>query len=450
MHLAKLTMNKYLPVLLVACGLQLVANAQENSPYSRYGLGDITPNRNVLSKGMGGIAAGVVDYQSINFTNPATLGAISNTVFDVGAEVDTRALKSTSPAKKFTSTNAIFSYLQLGFPLTSKKMKKNDVSWGMTFGLRPVSRIDYNIEKRERLSGIDSLQTLFQGSGGVNQVFLGTGFQFKEGIGNKIRNFNFGFNFGYVFGTKNYSTKLTFINDTVDYYRSNSANNTHFGGLFLNAGFQYEVSVKTGILRLGIYGNMQQRLNAKQDIVRETFSYDANGNPYRVDSIYEQKNVEGTIVLPSTVGTGFTYQDSHWLYGADFEFTSWGNYSFYRQSDDVQNSWVARVGGQYFPAKLNTSAKKYFSFVRYRAGAFYGPDYVKINNSRPNYGITLGTGMPLTNLRRLSYTGEYVVLNTAVEIGGRGDKSTNLRETTMRFSVGISMNANWFQKRKYD
>ena len=450
MHLAKLTMNKYLPVLLVACGLQLVANAQENSPYSRYGLGDITPNRNVLSKGMGGIAAGVVDYQSINFTNPATLGAISSTIFDVGAEVDTRALKSTSPAKKFTSANAIFSYLQLGFPLSSRKMKKNDVNWGMTFGLRPVSRINYNIEKRERLSGIDSLQTLYQGSGGVNQVFLGTGFQLKEGIGTKTRNFNFGFNFGYVFGTKNYSTKLTFINDTIDYYRSNSANNAHFGGFFVNGGFQYEVSVKTGILRLGLYGNLQERLNAKQDVVRETFSYDVNGNPYRVDSIYEQKDVKGTIVLPSTVATGFTYQDSHWLYGADFEFTSWGNYTFYRQTDNVQNSWVVRAGAQYFPAKLNTSAKKYFSFVRYRAGAFYGPDYVKVSNSRPSYGVTLGTGMPLTNLRRLSYTGEYVVLNTAVEIGGRGDKNTNLRETTTRFSVGISMNANWFQKRKYD
>ena len=450
MHLAKLTMTKFLPVLFVACGLQLVANAQEISPYSRYGLGDISPSRNILSRGMGGIAAGLVDYQSINFTNPASLGSIYNTIFDIGSEVDVRRLKSTNPAKSFTSTNALFSYLQLGFPLTTKKMAKKNTNWGMSFGLRPVSRIDYNIEKRERLAGVDSIFTLYEGTGGINQVFAGTGIQIKEGSGRNMKRYSFGVNLGYMFGTKNYSTKIVLVNDTVDYYRSNSANNTHFGGFFINGGFQFEDSIKSGLLRLGVYGNLQQRLNAKQDIIRETFSFDANGNAYRVDSIADQKNVKGTIVFPSTVGIGFTYQGAHWLYGADFEFSNWANYTFYRQTDAVQNSWVARVGTQFFPAKATTSSKKYFSFVKYRAGAFYGPDYVKVNESRPSYGITLGTGMPLTSLRRLSYTGEYVLLNTGVEIGGRGDKNSNLRETTMRFTVGISMNARWFQKRKYD
>ena len=41
--------------------------AQENSPYSRYGLGDIAPNHPIVTRGMGGIAAGFSDFQSINF-----------------------------------------------------------------------------------------------------------------------------------------------------------------------------------------------------------------------------------------------------------------------------------------------------------------------------------------------------------------------------------------------
>ena len=88
--------------------------------------------------------------------------------------------------------------------------------------------------------------------------------------------------------------------------------------------------------------------------------------------------------------------------------------------------------------------------MRYRAGAFYGPDYVKLNSSRSVYGVTLGTGMPLTSLRRISYTGERATLNTAIEFGGRGDKNSSLKETTLRFNVGISMNASWFMKHKYD
>ncbi len=450
MHSAKLTMTKFLPLLFVACGLQGVANAQDNSPYSRYGLGDLTPNHNIFSRGMGGITAGVLDYQSINFTNPATLGAISNTIFDIAAEADTRSLKSTNPAKKFTTTNAIFSYLQLGFPLTTPRMRKNNVNWGMSFGIRPVSSINYRIEKRERLTGIDSLHTLYEGSGGVNQAFLGTGFQFKDGYGKYVKKYSVGLNVGYMFGNKNYSTKLTFLNDSVDYYRSNTANETHFGGIFLNLGFQYEADMKKGILRIGLYTNMQQRINAKQDDIRETFSYDAAGNTYRVDSIYEQKDVKGVIIYPASGGIGFTFQGKHWLYGADLVATSWNNYRFYEKSDQLQNTWMVKAGTQYFPANENTPAKKYFSFVKYRAGLYYGPDYIKLGSNRPIYGISVGTGMPLTSLRRLSYTGEYVMLNTAVEVGNRGDKNSNLREGTMRISVGVSMNASWFQKRKYD
>ncbi len=450
MHSVKLTIAKILSVLFVACGLQFSADAQEISPYSRYGLGDMTPNRNVLSRGMGGIAAGVFDYQSINFTNPAAISGISNTIFDVAAEADVRNLKSSAPAKKFSSTNALFSYMQLGMPIGSRKMAKKNINWGLSFGLRPVSRIDYRIEKNERLTGIDSLNTLYEGSGGLNQVFLGTGLKFGKGTGKNYRAFSVGITAGYMFGSKDYSTKLTFINDSTDYFRSNSASKTNFGGVFFNAGLQYEAAIKSGTLRIGLFGNIKQNLKATQDIVRETFSIDANGNTYRVDSIYQQAGVKGTVVFPATIGTGFTYQDKHLLYGVDFEYTNWTGYSFYGKNEDVQNSWLIRAGAQYFPANEQTAAKKYFSFVRYRVGAFYGPDYVKLNSSRSVYGVTLGTGMPLTSLRRISYTGERATLNTAIEFGGRGDKNSSLKETTLRFNVGISMNASWFMKHKYD
>ena len=228
MHLAKLTMTKFLLVLFVAFGLQFGANAQENSPYSRYGLGDLVPNQNIFSRAMGGISAGVVDYQSINFTNPASLAMIPNTIFDIAVEADVRTLKSTNPPKKFTQANSLFSYLQLGFPLTTKKMIKKDMSWGMSFGIRPVTRIGYKIEKRERLTGIDSLYTLYEGHGGVNQAFIATGY--------RIKNYSMGLTTGYMFGSKGNSTSLEFINDSVTYYKSNYENTASFGGIFFSNG----------------------------------------------------------------------------------------------------------------------------------------------------------------------------------------------------------------------
>jgi hypothetical protein len=445
-------MAKILFVLFVAGGLQMSATAQENSPYSRYGIGDMTPNHNVFTRGMGGIAAGITDSRSINFTNPASLTSIYNTIFDVGTEIDYRILKNTSPAKKFTSANTFVSYLTMAFPLTTPKMAKKDMFWAMSFGIKPVSKMNYKIEKNERLTGIDSLNTLYEGSGGLNQAFFGTAFKYK--------NLSVGIFTGYMFGNKDYSTQLTFISDSAYfYYLSNSSNKTTYGGLFINGGMQYDIALArdeknpdiiTKKIKLGLYGNLQQNLKARTDIVRETIFYDQNGGYYRLDSVYEEKDVKGTIKLPAMIGFGATYQGTNWLFGADFEYSNWASYRYYGQTDAVQNNWTIRAGAQYYPAKDNTPVKKYFNFVKYRAGFYYGSDYIKVNQNRPDYGFTIGTGMPLTSLKRISYTGEYVVLNTALEFGNRGNRQTNLRESVVRFSIGVSMNARWFQKPKYN
>ncbi|HMI79974.1 MAG TPA: hypothetical protein VK484_14340, partial [Ferruginibacter sp.] len=201
-------------------------------------------------------------------------------------------------------------------------------------------------------------------------------------------------------------------------------------------------------LRLGVYGNIQQNIKATSDIVRETIFYDGNGGFFRLDSVYEE-GVKGTVKYPAMVGVGFAYQDAQWMYGADFEYGNWSSYRYLGQTDQVQNNWTIRAGGQYYPYKLGTPATKYFRFVKYRAGIYYGSDYIKVNTNRPEYGFTVGTGMPLTSLKRRNPYDEYVVLNTALEFGSRGNKQTNVRESLVRFSIGVSMNGRWFQRRKF-
>jgi hypothetical protein len=106
------------------------------------------------------------------------------------------------------------------------------------------------------------------------------------------------------------------------------------------------------------------------------------------------------------------------------------------------------VGTEYLPLKDNTPFKKYFSFVRYRFGFYYGPDYIKVNNSLPEYGFSFGAGFPL-KLRKGYYETQTSLLNTAIEIGSRGDKKSNLRESTLRISVGLSLSDLWFGRAKY-
>src|SRR5678809_1816982 len=136
--------------LLIVCGLQLITCnflfAQENSPYSRYGLGDITPSTNIVNRGMGSFSAAFTDPFSINFNNPASYSqflaykderskkiASGRVLFDVGINYTSHTLREGNTPEKFTSNDILFSYLQVGVPV-----KKN---WGLNFGLRQVTKI---------------------------------------------------------------------------------------------------------------------------------------------------------------------------------------------------------------------------------------------------------------------------------------------------------------------
>src|SRR5215208_6447305 len=90
------------------------AQAQtENSPYSRYGLGDQLPSQNILNRGMGGISAAYSDFHTVNFLNPASYSKLKYTTLDFGLEVDSRTLRALDPPRKFSSASPIISYLQL-------------------------------------------------------------------------------------------------------------------------------------------------------------------------------------------------------------------------------------------------------------------------------------------------------------------------------------------------
>ncbi len=431
------------------------AKAQDNSPYSRYGIGDMMPNSNIATRGMGGISAGFIDMVSVNWNNPAsysqfktfleekTLKSISGrVVLDIGTNFDNRTLKSTTGPEKFTSSNAIFSYMQMGIPI------KNNI--GMSFGLRPVSRIGYHITKREKLfdpltnKPIDSALTEFKGDGGSYLATTGAGFAFK--------NLSVGFNVGYLFGNKNYTSKRALLNDTVAYHNANYTTKTSYGNLHLNFGAQYKIDInKISTIRLGAYGTLEQKLNASSDLLRETFVRNATAGDFTLDSVSYQKNILGNIIMPSNFGVGFVYErlfdknSPGILFGVDFIQTQWANYRYYNQTDFVQNSWQLKFGGQLRPVPT----RNFWSNVAYRAGFFFGPDYINVKKSLSQYGVTFGLELPIANYNRLS-PGQYTRLNLAFEYINRGNNENLLKDNNFRISAGFNLSDIWFGKKRYD
>lgn len=428
--------------------------AQENSPYTRYGLGDIAPNTNVVNRGMGGISAGYSDVLSINFANPASYSnfktyleeksgrAISGRVLlDVGINYENKTIRNPNQPLKFSSSYAYFSYVQVGLPLNK--------NWGLNFGLRPLSRINYKINRIGPIVDpltnkyIDSALTEFTGEGGTFLPSIGTGYA--------IKNFSIGVNMGYLFGKKIYNTKRAFLNDTVAYQSSNHSTQSYIGDMYFNAGAQYKINInKQTVLRLGVSGNWEQKISATRDIIRETFQRDINGADTRVDSVYETKDESGEIIYPSSYTAGFVLdrtkeKGNGWLIGVDYSTTQWDNYRFFNSSDSVKSNWQLRIGGQLRPEP----GKGYFSNVAYRAGFSVGPDYINVGNKLPQFGVSFGLGLPIANYNRLS-PGQFTVLNLGFEYSKRGNNENILKEDLFRLSIGFNFSDIWFSKRRYD
>lgn len=444
-----------LPILF---GFSLLSvSAQENSPFARYGIGDLYNASHTISRSMGGLSAAYADGtnnnvgQSINFNNPATYSQLYMTSFDIGLTIDSRTLRSQNPSGSFASKYFVPSYLAVGVPLNRKK------GLGLAFGLKPLSRINYSVHSFDKVA-TDSIATIYEGSGGLNQFFVG--------IAKKWRTLSIGVNTGYNFGRKEIATKKSFLNDTIPFYQSNSSTTTNFNGIFLNAGIQYEVllhkvedpktkSTENYLLRFGATTTLSQKLSATQDVHRQTFTQSTTGD-ITIDSVYAATDIKGKVELPSTYTGGITLHKTTanarglfelWSIGAEYTTTQWSRYRFYNQADPLVNSWQLRVGGQFSPDPVN--ARNYWSNVNYRAGIYFGKDYVNADGKGlKQLGISLGAGLPVKKWRAYDY--QYTVINTAFQFGKRGSGVNNITENFFQFTFGLSLSDLWFQKHKYD
>lgn len=450
-----------LAVFFLSVIISLQASAQENSPFSRYGLGDLYPQQSILSRGMGGVSAAVSGGTAINTTNPSSYGFLAPLVktsplfvtYDVGISIDARTLLSADPIAKYKSTNFMPSYIQLGIPLNRK-------GTALVFGLRPYSRINYSVADNKRIyyqdGTTDSVQNLYEGNGGLNQVFAG--------LGKRWKNFSVGVNGGYQFGQKDISTKVAFINDSVLYFKSNSTDTSRYWGLFVSPGISGYFKLKEYkdpktkvvhkyFLNIGGSGTFEQSLKSNKDITRQTIYYDANGAPQQIDSISKQPNILGTISIPISYNAGFQLQKTmdganKWSVGADYSSTQWTKYRYYGAPDQLSDAWQVRVGGEFCPNPL--SGKSTWARSIYRAGFYTGRDYINADGNGYNVSaITLGASINIRNFNR-QVPGQFSMLHLAAEIGKRGTNVNNVTESFFKLSAGFSLSDIWFIKRKYD
>jgi hypothetical protein len=165
------------------------------------------------------------------------------------------------------------------------------------------------------------------------------------------------------------------------------------------------------------------------------------------DTSYNLPETEGRLTMPLSYSVGIMLtRDNKWGVGVDYKATKWSEFksdlNSYMNTGIAASSYRISVGGEYTPDAENL--RHYLSRGTYRLGAYYGTDYLQLQNtSLPYYGITAGASLPFR--RTLSQ------VHAAIDVGVLGTTENNLnRHNYVRFTLGISLNDLWFVKRRLE
>lgn len=419
--------------LLAVFSLGAQAQADVDSPYSLFGLGQVNnKSMNVRLKGMGGVTNAMYGNGLINAGNPASYAKIDSLafLFDAGFYFKTSTFSTSNLTEK--ANNASFDHVAMAFGLTPW--------WKMALGAQPYATSGYNMLVDDNETGIGKTTTRFKGSGGLNEVFWGNAFK----IGKHVA---LGANAYYVFGNSQAETSLYFP-DSAYYLGSRRSVDVMVRSFMFDYGMLFNTNVSDD-MQLGVGLTYTQKINLKgeQTLFIRSFEEDVETEvEYLIDTIAYGVN-ETKITMPQGFGVGVSLQKGNdWALGADFNWMQWSQFARQGKTEGLQNSWMASVGAEFTPK--HTSISSYFSRVTYRFGGFYEHGFVTLPGNDGNdhsinkMGVTAGMSFPLP--RTLSK------VNLSLEAGQYGTREGGLiQERYAKVSVGISVFEHWFMKRKY-
>jgi len=403
-----------------------VSQNHTNSPYTRFGFGQLSDNTSGEQRAMGGVAIGARSSQRINTVNPASYSVSDSLTFMFDIGLSTLSSRFTDEAgNKNTRFTGNLDYLTMQFRLFP--------GVGFSMGVLPYSFAGYNFFSSDSIAmpgfgeepKLIHYTTSFHGSGGITQFYTGISldvlsfFQTRSSL-------SLGANMYYMFGNYNNSASLVFQSaEMVNSTRLNtiSANNIRF-----RFGSQYHLPISNSSnLTVGAIFEPKTSFNAQATRTMIT-------HVSRTDTLSR-----ADFQLPLTLGFGAMYKlNNRWTFGADFSMQQWGDVLFFGERGTLQDSWNVAAGLEFLP---NFRGRRMRDHILYRFGANVGQPYFLIGDEAPgkNFGITFGVGLPLPQTRTM--------LNFAFEYGRIGS-SPLLREDYFKITFNLALTETWFFQRR--
>lgn len=409
------------------------------SPYSFYGIGDISRQGTAAMHGMGGAGLGSQSATAINYLNPASYSSIGQrtALLDVGLESQNYYLRSAETKSSYNTFNLRNIALQL--PIAK--------GIGFAFSVSPYSSVGYRISGLDEGSGIleniGHVRYQYSGAGGVNQ--------FKAGFGwSPVSWLSIGAEAVYYQGniTRNFKQTITPVTGNGHYLGVSSDNQEHINRILANFGLQATLFSQTmsgsqnkRTLTLGATYNMGGKLNSR---ISEVIMH----GPYFTSIGYDEvvsKSYRSDFRMPDIFGAGLFYKSPKFSAGVDYYYGGWGVNGVVSEKVKYRNTNTVVAGVQFIPKPGDV--RRVLNRWSYRIGARYNEYYMLINGQKiDETAITLGLGIPL-GTRGVNN------INLGIELGTRGQTTNGLvKENYFKVSVGISLFGDdyWFMKYKYD
>jgi hypothetical protein len=405
------------------------------SPYSIYGLGDLSKEGTAYNKSMGGVGIANRNNRFINIQNPAAVTARDTLSFmaDFGL-VQSNTLYRQGDVRSAHNTFNIYDFV-MTFPIYRSSAFK--------VGITPYSDMGYDFSSIETdpeiIGNTGNIRYDSNGSGSVYQAFFGAGVTFWKRL-------SVGADMIYYFGNLDKITNMDYSDAS---YRSlNSGSELTVRGLTGKFGLQYEqklggnVSMVIGAtykLGTNMKGYSTNYRYANQSSVTDTLKYN-------VDTL-----AKTGVRFADEIGVGIAVKGGD-KWSAEFDYTR----SDWRSSGLDKAAGFAVNGQSVFTSAVSQSFRAGFEFVpnrndiryylktcSYRVGVYYDQAYYKMDGNNVNsMGITLGLTLPVFRL----YNG----ISLGVDLGQRASTRNNMiRERYATFNIGFNIHDIWFRKVQY-
>ncbi len=429
----------YLLSAILLCTIPLSAQVNTSSPYSRFGLGELTQPGFIQNLALGGTGIGIRSGSQINYLNPASYSSIDTMsfLFEFGLQgsQNTYAQNSGTTGSPLQSkmTNYNIHHIAIGFGISK--------NWKASIGIVPYSSVGYNIVENKFLSGAGLLDYNYVGSGGLNKFYIGNSIRI-------INHFSVGLNLTYLFGYLNYANSVDFISDNYA-ATTRIENRLNIADMTYNFGFQYHDTFSDKyFFTLGVVFDNDSKLNTSQKLVQTTFypgSKTSVGDSINIDPefVVNSEILQVQTLLPRNAGVGFSFGIKNKLMLAgDYSSQEWSQSFIPGKTDSLVNASSLNFGLEYTPN--DQALRGYYNRVHYRFGGYYSNSYLRIRGEQiQDRGISFGVGLPLKGTKSS--------FNLGLIVGQRGTLTNNLiKENYGIVNFGLTLHDFWFFKRKFD